>query len=166
MQDDVLANSNPLATAPLISFVFSYKTVHTRIWSKSHYTRTYISERLVWCETLKLWPWERTGDSSAADCSVCYKYPINEKTAKCMQSEAGGRDTSDGRADFLSKPRFPAASKTVRAFPIDEAFIVCPHLRSDSFGRSQAQLEGRGCNLVKNSTRPDPTVNNFNPTRH
>ena len=22
-----------------------------------------------------------------------------------------------------------------------------------------------GCNLVENSTRPDPTVNNFNPTR-
>ena len=33
---------------------------------------------------------------------------INEKTAKRTKAEAGGRDTSDGRADFLLKRRFPA----------------------------------------------------------
>ena len=27
------------------------------------------------------------------------------------------------------------------------------------------RLRVEGCNLVENSTRPDPTVNNFNPTR-
>ena len=31
---------------------------------------------------------------------------------------------------------------------------------------SHSSVEGcKFCNLVENSTRPDPTVNNFNPTR-
>ena len=90
---------------------------------------------------------------------VCYL--IGDYHFKCMRFAQAQEHIRDCLAFLAGFGLFPTRRCTSSA--VESAVESGADLPGSAAPLVAFEVEG--CNLVENSTRPDPTVNNFNPTR-